>query len=118
MKILILLSLSFTLFASSIEGEITYKEKSAEGVLFVFAKKYNSNMRMPLAVKRIANPKFPLKFKLSAENAMVEGMGFEGPFEITARLTKDGNAFDRSGPQGLLKGPIAIGSKDLKIEIK
>jgi len=104
--------------ANSLEGIVTYKEKQATGVLFIFAKKFDGTMPLPLAVKRIANPKFPLSFSLSAKDAMMKSIPFEGPFKVTARLTKSGDVMDKSGPEGVTTKSLEIGAKGIKIDLK
>lgn len=125
--ILLISLLSAVSFAGVISGTITV-DKSLEkevkgGVLFVFAKKAGGKAgdgQMPIAVKRIPDPKFPVKFELSAENAMVPGTPFEGPFAIYARYSATGNATDKSGPEGATPAnkKIKAGDSDLKIELK
>lgn len=127
-----LVSLLVNLFAavsiaSPITGTITV-DKNLEkeikgGVLFVFAKKAGSKAgdgQMPIAVQRVVDPKFPVKFQLGAENAMVQGTLFEGPFIISARYSATGNASDKSGPEGSTPDSQKVkpGDKDLKIELK
>lgn len=107
-----------TSFANDLQGVVTYKEKQASGVLFIFAQKFNGPTPMPLAVKRIPNPKFPYSFSLSAKDAMIKTIPFEGPFKVTARLTKSGDAADKSGPQGVASGPFSLGAKNIQIEMK
>ena len=121
MKSLILILMTILMqstSATSLDGVVTYKEKQAKGVLYIFAKKFDGSMPMPLAVKKITNPKFPLKFSLSAKDAMMKSIPFEGPFKVIARLTKSGNAMDKSGPQGETTKSLKIGTKKIKIEIK
>lgn len=121
MKILmtILILLSAQAFANEISGEVTLAQGAAlkpGGVLFVFAKK--SGTPMPAAVVRIQDPKLPYKFKLSEKNAMAPGTPFDGPFIITARYSQSGDAMDKSGPEGSLTKPVAVGTKNIKIEMK
>ncbi len=106
------------ILGSSLEGVVTHKEKKAKGVLFIFAKKFDGSMRMPLAVKRIVDPKFPVTFSLSAKDAMIKSIPFEGPFKVIARLTKSGDVMDKSGPQGETTKALKIGAKKIQIEIK
>jgi len=120
-KAFILLALTLSAYnvsANSLDGVVTYKEKQAKGVLFIFAKKFDGSMPMPLAVKRITNPKFPLKFSLSAKDAMMDSIPFEGPFKVIARLTKSGNAMDKTGPQGETTKKLKLGARNIQIEIK
>lgn len=86
------------------------------GVLFVIAKE--AGKPMPVAVLRIPDPKLPYTFSLSAKNAMVAGTPFTGPFLITARFSPTGDAMDKSGAEGAVAKPVAVGKSDVKIELK
>jgi hypothetical protein len=121
MKILItiLMLCSLQAFANEISGEVTLAKGTTlkpGGVLFIFAKK--SGTPMPAAVLRIPDPKLPYKFTLSEKNAMAPGTPFDGPFIITARHSPNGDAMDKSGPEGSLTKPVAVGTKNVKIEMK
>ncbi|OYZ24002.1 MAG: hypothetical protein B7Y39_02990 [Bdellovibrio sp. 28-41-41] len=125
-----LVSLFFTLvsIANPISGLISVdkgaaKEIKSGGTLFIFAKNAGGKAgdgQMPVAVQRIADPKFPVKFELGPENAMVQGTPFIGPFTVYARYSQVGNATDKSGPEGATADgkKIKPGDKDLKIELK
>lgn len=114
--------------ANSISGLISADKEAAKeiksgGTLFIFAKNAGGKAgdgQMPIAVQRIANPKFPVKFELGPENAMVQGTPFVGPFTVYARYSQVGNATDKSGPEGATADgkKIKAGDKDLKIELK
>jgi len=115
------LCLFFQVYAGSneISGEVALSSGTAlktGGILFVIAK--NPGSPMPVAVLRVPNPKFPFKFTLRAENAMVPGTPFTGPFLINARYSPTGNAMDKSGPEGVEPKPVAVGRTDVKIELK
>ena len=121
MKILItiLILCSLKTFANEISGEVSLAKGTAlkpGGVLFIFAKK--SGTQMPAAVLRIPDPKLPYKFTLSEKNAMAPGTPFDGPFTVTARHSPNGDAMDKSGPEGSLAKPVAVGTKNIKIEMK
>jgi len=131
MKIGLVMLLSFVAaiaFGESISGTITVnknseKEIKSGGTLFIFAKNAGGKAgdgQMPVAVQRIADPKFPVKFELGPENAMVQGTPFVGPFKVYARYSQVGNATDKSGPEGSTPDSQKIkpGVKDLKIELK
>lgn len=91
----------------------------AEGkpVLFLIARKGGGGP--PLAVVRVANPKFPLAFEISKRNVMIPGVPFEGMVSLSARLDADGSA----GPAGAgdLEGrtsrPVRVGEKNVRIVI-
>ena len=120
MKYLLFLTLliSNLTFAQSISGTIKSETKVPEGALYVFAKKFNSKMPMPIAVKKIENPKFPLKFKLSSENVMMKQMKFIGPFKITARISPSGLATDKSGVEVSTVEKVALDQKDVELTFK
>lgn len=104
--------------SSTISGIVNFKGKTPKGVLFVFAKKHDGSMPMPLAVKRIVSPKFPVKFSLSAADKMIPDLPFDGPFTIVARLSPSGNAMDKSGMEVSTTTPIKLGQKNLKLVLK
>jgi hypothetical protein len=117
MKLLVIISLMLTniAFAESISGVVSIKGDIPKGVLFIFAKKFGGRMPMPLAVKKIENPIFPMKFNLSQKDAMMKQIPFKGPFIITARLSPSGNAMDKSGVQVSTKKKVELGQKDIKL---
>lgn len=123
MKTLILLALLFGFQTQASNGEISGEVTLAKGVslkpggvLFVFAKK--TGVPMPAAVLRVADPKLPYKFTLSGKNAMAPGTPFDGPFIVTARFSASGDAMDKTGPEGTLKEPVAVGTANVKLELK
>ena len=86
-------------------------------VLFLIARKGGGGP--PLAVVRVANPRFPLAFEISKRNVMIPGVPFEGMVSLSARLDADGSA----GPAGAgdLEGrtaqPVRVGEKNVRIVI-
>jgi len=67
-------------------------------VLYVFARAEPSGP--PLAVRRIANPTFPLTLSLSDADRMRPDLSLNaasGPLFVTARLSESGNALPQSG---------------------
>lgn len=117
MKSFLFLSLLLTnvAFAQSISGEVSIKGKAPKGTLYIFAKMFDGKMPMPLAVKKIENPKFPVKFELSQQDAMMKQIPFKGPFKVTARLSPSGSATDKSGVEVTTTKKIKIGQKDIKL---
>lgn len=65
-------------------------------VLYIIAKK-GTRGGPPAAVKRVANPQFPVRFTLGPEDSMVPGIAFEGPLQIKARLSRTGDAMPHAG---------------------
>ena len=112
----------------SLSGEIRLSkaietEIKEGGALFIFAKKKSdADIKgvPPLAVLRIPNPKFPVFFSLSQENAMMAGTPFEGPFVVTARYSPSGDALDKTGPEGrsASKKILQLGAKNIVITLK
>lgn len=104
---------------TEISGEVSLAKGAAlksGGILFIFAKKAGNPM--PAAVLRIPDPKLPYKFTISEKNAMAPGTPFDGPFTITARYSPSGDAMDKSGPEGSEAKPVAVGTSNVKIEMK
>jgi hypothetical protein len=68
----------------------------------------------PMAVKKIADPKFPLTFSLDQENAMMGG-AFAGDVEITVRASQAGDPMSRT--PGDLFGTLKtkVGAAKLKV---
>lgn len=124
--LIVLAFFSFNLNAASseISGVVTLskdleKTVTPKGALFIIARKAGASGGMPMAVLRIAEPKFPQNFTLGEQNLMMGGK-FEGPMSITARYAPSGDAMDKSGPEGTdpKAKTVEPGKKDLKIELK
>jgi cytochrome c-type biogenesis protein CcmH len=82
-------------------------------VLYVIAKQGTTT----LAVQRIEKPAFPLAFTLSAADAMVSGVAFEGPVDLTARLSRSGDAIPSAGDlEGVTRG-VAVPSAGAQVTI-
>ena len=83
--------------------------------LFLIARHGDSGP--PLAVKRIAAPRFPLEFRLGSEDRMLESLPFEGPLRLSARLDADGNATTRSPGdlQGAVAGTLEPGARGVRV---
>lgn len=75
-------------------------------------------MPMPLAVKRIVSPKFPVKFELSSKDAMMKNIPFKGPFKVVARLSPSGSATDKSGPEVSTSKAISLGDSNIDLVLK
>lgn len=84
-----------------------------DDVLYVIAKQGTTT----LAVQRIETPAFPLAFTLSPADAMVSGVAFEGPVDLTARLSRTGDAIPSAGDlEGVTKG-VAVPSAGVQVTI-
>jgi cytochrome c-type biogenesis protein CcmH len=87
-----------------------------DAVLFIIAR--GAGAGPPLAVKRVANPEFPVAFSIGPEDRMIQTMPFAAPIALSARLDGDGNATSRSPGDvtGAAAGePIAPGAAGIVI---
>ena len=86
-------------------------------VLFLIARKGGGGP--PLAVVRVANPRFPLAFEISKRNVMIPGVPFKGTVSLSARLDADGSAGPVSGGdlEGRTAQPVRVGQKNVRIVI-
>jgi cytochrome c-type biogenesis protein CcmH len=109
-----------------IEGVVDVDPKlkgkiDAQAVLFIIARSASGAGGPPLAVKRIASPKFPVAYSLSAQDVMMQGTPFSGKVFLSARLDKDGNAATRD-PGDLAgeykKNPVEVGAKKIDIVLE
>jgi hypothetical protein len=90
------------------------------GTLFVFARPIGQAAGPPSAVLRVNSPKFPHAFRLGAEQAMIPGTEFKGPFRLTARFSPQGDAMQKEGAfEGKTdeKKPLSPGAKNVEILI-
>lgn len=86
-------------------------------VLFIIAR--TERPGPPLAVVKVARPRFPLPFTISGRNVMMQGLRFEGRVRITARLDADGNAgAPKPGDmEGKTPGLVAVGASGVVITV-
>jgi cytochrome c-type biogenesis protein CcmH len=70
-----------------------------------------------LAVRKEEGPRFPFAFQISAADAMTEGTEFAGPFDITARLSKTGDALPATGDLEGTAKKVADGAKAVSISL-
>lgn len=102
----------------SVAGTITIapalSDRAGGGVLFVIARGADKQI---VAVRREDVAKFPFSFSISAADAMVAGTSFKGPLDITARLSKSGDAVAAKGDlEGVARG-VEVGARDVKVTI-
>lgn len=73
----------------------------------------------PVAVLRIAGPRFPLPFRLSQENVMMPGVKLEGRLRLTARVDADGSAGppQKGDLEGQAPAPVAAGTSGVTIVV-
>ncbi|MDT0627726.1 c-type cytochrome biogenesis protein CcmI [Alteromonas sp. W364] len=70
-----------------------------DGFLIVFAQDANSGARMPLAVKRLRLPSFPISVDLTTADAMITNFSLKNAEQvtITARISKDEDVMTSPG---------------------
>ncbi len=110
--------------ARQITGKISLSPALAAKVapgdtLFIFAKAV-SGPPMPLAIIRTQAGSLPLEFKLDESQAMMPNMSLANFDQVMvgARISKSGDAIAASGDlQGVSKGPVAVGTTGLNIQI-
>jgi hypothetical protein len=84
-------------------------------VLFLIARRGSAGP--PLAVERIAEPRFPLEFSLGPEDRMLETLPFAGEVQLSARLDADGNAMSRQAGdlEGRAAGTVSPGATGVAV---
>jgi cytochrome c-type biogenesis protein CcmH len=87
------------------------------GVVFLVARSPEGGP--PVAVQRIASPRFPLPFEIGPDDRMIQSIPFAGPLLLSARVDGDGNATSRQPGdlQGSSDGPVAPGDNGITIQI-
>jgi len=109
---------------SGISGTISMdpklaQEVSADGTLFLILR--NSGMPAagpPAAVKRYGSPQLPLQFDIGPGDVMMQGAPFTGPFDLTVRLDRDGNAMTKDPSDLTSAAPatgLAVGRTDVAV---
>ena len=105
--------------AGSVAGTIavapSLAARAAGDVLFVIAR--SSADRQIVAVRREDGVTFPFQFKISGADAMIAGTPFAGPLDITARLSRSGDAVAAKGDvEGVARG-VAVGAADVEVTL-
>ena len=87
------------------------------GVLFLIARSGGGGP--PLAVVRVADPRFPLSFEIGPENRMIQSIPFAGELRLSARLDQDGDAASRTPGdlQGSAEGAHAPGATGVTVTL-
>jgi hypothetical protein len=103
--------------SGSLSGTIEIGPKHRDtikgGALFVIAR--NAASHQVAAVRREEPGPFPVRFELTAADVMMAGVTFEGPFDVTARWSKQGDAMPAAGDiEGTARG-VQSGAKDVKL---
>jgi cytochrome c-type biogenesis protein CcmH len=106
--------------AAAIQGTVELAPELAGrapsgAVLFIIAR--GGGPGPPLAVKRIADPRFPVAFSIGPEDRMIQTMPFSAPISLSARIDADGNATTRSPGDitGAAAAPVAPGETGVAI---
>lgn len=109
--------------AASVEGSVMVadglKPRVAPGTtLFVFARAVNGP-RMPVAITRVPAGQFPFQFRLDDSVAMTPEFKLSGQAQVVlgARISRSGDATPQSGDLMGTLGPVAVGSRNLKLVI-
>jgi len=73
----------------------------------------------PLAVLRVADPSFPMRFSIGPDDRMNQSMPFAGELLITVRVDADGNAMTRNPGdlQGVSETPNVPGDRGITLLI-
>jgi CBS domain-containing protein len=70
-----------------------------------------------VAVRKADAVTFPYSFELSGQDAMTHGAGFAGVVEITARLSRSGDAAPATGDiEGRTAG-VAVGARSVRVQL-
>jgi cytochrome c-type biogenesis protein CcmH len=89
---------------------------SPKDVLYLIARSRTTNA--VVAVRREEGVSFPHAFQLSSADAMVADQPFVGPFDITARLSKTGDALPARGDLEGTAPQVADGAKKVSVVIE
>jgi CBS domain-containing protein len=106
--------------AGRVRGTVTLapplRAKAPAGaVLFLIAR--TGKDRQIAAVTKADGATFPHAFELSSGDAMMPGTSFDGALEITARLSRTGDAAPAPGDlEGHVAG-VAPGARDVRVEL-
>ena len=103
----------------SVSGTIavapSLEARATGGVLFVIAR--SAANKQIVAVRREEIAGFPFRFSISGADAMIAGTAFAGPLDITARLSKSGDAVKAKGDiEGVVRG-VTVGSSGVLLTL-
>jgi cytochrome c-type biogenesis protein CcmH len=101
-----------------VEGEVRLhprmKDKAKpEDVLYIIAR--GSASRQIVAVRKEEHVRFPFSFRLSSRDSMMPGTPFEGPFDLTARISHSGDATPQPGDLEGIARNVAAGSRGVSV---
>jgi cytochrome c-type biogenesis protein CcmH len=106
--------------ASGVSGTIAISpalraRQAPTDTLFIVARSAGGGQ--VVAVRKEEDARLPRPFRLSPADVMVSGTPFVGPFDITARLSKSGDALPATGDlEGAARG-VAAGARDVVITV-
>jgi cytochrome c-type biogenesis protein CcmH len=89
---------------------------AATDVLYLIARSRASNA--VVAVRRETDVRFPHAFELSSADAMTADQPFAGPFEITARLSRSGDALPAPGDLEGTASNVTDGAQNVSVVIE
>jgi hypothetical protein len=89
---------------------------AATDVLYLIARSRPSNV--VVAVRRETDVRFPHAFELSSADAMTADQPFVGPFDITARLSKSGDALPARGDLEGSTTSVPEGARNVSVLIE
>ena len=100
-----------------ISGIINAEGTMPQGTLFVVAKRSPAG-GMPVAVQKVVNPTFPMKFELGPADMMMGGEWPENVY-LEVRLDKDGNAMTKGEDDinSEMQGPLPKDSHELSVTL-
>jgi len=102
----------------TVEGEVKIHARlqdqpKPEEVLSIIARTSPSRRIVP--VRKEERVQFPFRFRLSSSDTMMPGTPFEGPFDLTARLSRSGDAAPQAGDlEGSVKN-VAAGARGVSV---
>jgi len=104
----------------SVSGTVTVAPTLAKriqptDVLYLIAR--NAKTSGVVAVRREEGVRFPFAFSLTAADVMMEGTPFAGPLDVTARLSKTGDAIAAKGDLEGKVSDVAAGASGLTITL-
>ena len=85
-------------------------------ILYLIARSHST--KTVVAVRRETSVRFPHAFELSAADAMVADQPFVGPFDITARLSRSGDAIPAPGDLEGTTAGVAEGARTVSVVIE
>jgi cytochrome c-type biogenesis protein CcmH len=100
-------------------ADVQKRNVKPSDVVFVYATPANGD-RMPLAIFKTTVAQLPLAFTLDDSSAMRPDRKISSAGEVLlkARVSKSGNAMPQSGDLTGTLGPVKVGAKGLKLEIR